>query len=168
MNVKSRYEIYIFLSFNLRYKSSSFVADNMILVLNFNNFTMRIKNLKYYSHVDLNECQFQKIKEKAHNMNKERLWHLYVKHIPSLIRQKCIIGHTSPENELIYRSKSITCIENNVLTTLKRIFECNVPIFNHESESFHYCLILDNRQKFEQQGAMILILMDFDFLFPHF
>lgn len=57
MDFQSWYEFqFKIVAFNMRYKSSSFVANNTILVLNQNSL-MQIKNLKNYSHVILNEHQ---------------------------------------------------------------------------------------------------------------
>lgn len=46
-----RYKIF---TFNLKYKSSSFIANNPVLVMNYNNSVMEIKNFKNYSHFALN------------------------------------------------------------------------------------------------------------------
>lgn len=61
MGVNSWYEFfYKVVSFKLIDKSSSFVTNNMILSLNFNNPVMKIKNLKNYSYFDLNEYRLEK------------------------------------------------------------------------------------------------------------
>lgn len=47
----------------------------MILVLNFNNFIIRIKNANNYSHINLNKYQLEKLKEQIHDLNKVLLRH---------------------------------------------------------------------------------------------
>lgn len=59
--------IWNLIAFNLKYKSSSFIANNAVLELNFNNSAMQIKNIWNYSHFDLNYYQFEKKKEKDYD-----------------------------------------------------------------------------------------------------
>lgn len=60
---------------------SSFIVNNVILVLNFNT-AMQIKKLKNYSHIEVNDYQLQNLKEKAYDLNKKLIYHMYSKLLP--------------------------------------------------------------------------------------
>lgn len=168
MDIQSWYEFQSkIVAFNMRYKSSSFVANNTILVLNQNSF-MQIKNLKNYSHIILNEHQLLKLKENMFRLNNALLHHMYTKQIPSLIKQKCAVRKLPAESESHLHSKLITCIENNMVTLLNRLYECSGCALRHASESLHVCCVFNNREKFNQLGEALLMLIDFDFVISTF
>lgn len=169
MDIHSWYEFqYKLFTFNLKYKSSSFIANNTVLVMNIDNSVMRIKNLKNYSHFDLNENHLEILKDKTYEFNKKLLQHMYTNCLKRLIKQKCRLGYISPEIESALFSKLIMCIENNVLTILNQIYECIGCIFAHESRSLHTCFTFNNREKFNQLGDMILMLVNFEHVVSEF
>lgn len=53
-SVGNKFQYKIF-AFNLKYKSFSFIANNIVLGLN-NNYVMYIKNVKNFSQIEL--CDF--------------------------------------------------------------------------------------------------------------
>lgn len=169
MDINSWYEFqYKIFAFNLRYKSSSFIANNTILVLNYDNSVMRIKNLRNYSSIDLSDFQLEKLKEVAYDLNKNLIHHMYTKQLPYLIKNQCTVAKTPPELELVLTSKLFFAIEKNVLTILNRIYECHACIFNQHSKTLHSCFLFNNREKFQQLGDMVLMLVNLDFVVSMF
>lgn len=165
MDINSWYEFqYKIFAFNLRYTSSSFIANNTILVLSYDYTTMRIKNLRNYSHIELNEQQLEKLKEVAYDLNKKLIYDMYNKQLPYLIKNKCAISNIPPEKEHDLITKLSLSIEKNLLTILNRIYECNGCIFKQHSQSLHQCFLFNNREKFQQLGDMMLMLVDLDFV----
>lgn len=78
IDINTWYEFqYKFFAFNLRYKSSSFIASNTILALNYNNSAMHIKNLKNRSRIELNDYQLENLKAKAYDLNKKVIYQMY-------------------------------------------------------------------------------------------
>lgn len=88
MNLQMRKFQYNFFGFNLKFKSSSFIANNTVLVLNYSNSKMRMKNLKNYSHFVLNDYQLENSKEKVYDLNNKLINHMYSIQLPHLIKQK--------------------------------------------------------------------------------
>lgn len=159
MDINTWYEFqYKILAFNLKYKSASFVANNIILVLNKNNSDVYIKNLKNYCSIDLNNHQLGRLKELAYNLNVKLIYQMYNERLPIVIKNKCKISKLSIENDAM--SKLMLCIEKNIVDILNRIYECHGCIVMHASQSLHACLMFNNLEKFQQLGDMILMLVD--------
>lgn len=72
------------------------------------------------------------------------------------------------EKKLFLHSKLISCIENNVLTIINRLYECAGCIFRHASQSLHPCFAFNNREKFNELGEALLMLIDFDLVISTF
>lgn len=69
----------------------------------------------------LNDNQLENMKEKAYDLNKTLIQHVYEKHLPYLMKQKCKQSNKLLENELDLLMKLISCIEDNVSVVLNRI-----------------------------------------------
>lgn len=170
IDMQSWYEFqYKMFSFNMTYKSASFVANNTILVLNMNNSIMQIKHLKYYCHVDLNAEQLGSLKKMIPKLNKELLNHMYGKHLPCLIKRKCAVKEMTQEESLEVLKILCNCIEENLVSILHRIYECYACISGENcTKSLHPCSTLNNREKCEQLGINILLLVNLDFVLNTF
>lgn len=170
INTKSWYEFqYKIFAFNLRFQSSSFVSNNTILALNMNNAIMHMKHLKNYSHIDLSEKQLECLKKVIHTVNKELLSHMYGKHLPYLIKRNCIVKEMTQEETLVILKTLYNCIEENLVTILNRIYECYACISGENcAKSLHPCTVLNNREKCQQLGINILMLVNLDFVLNTF
>ena len=164
MDLNSWYEFqYKVIAFNLKYKNSSFVANNTIIVLNVDNYIMRIKHLNNFFHVDLNDEQLQSLKNTTAELNKVLLEHMYGKHIPDLIKRKCPTKHMIQEETQI--RTLFKCVEENLVTIISKRYEC-IGCISGESypKNLHMCTALSNREKYEQLGVNILMLVNIDFI----
>lgn len=101
-------------------------------------------------------------------LNSALLHHMYIKQISFLIKQKCAVTKLSAENESLLHSKLITCLENNVMTLLSRLYECSGCVFRHATQSLYSCCAFNNRGTFNQLGEALSMLIYFDFVISTF
>ncbi|GFT86542.1 hypothetical protein NPIL_458281 [Nephila pilipes] len=146
-------------NFNLLYSSSSFVANNNILVTNTNS-QMIVKNLQTNAWIALDDDQLNNLKLGAHDLNEELIDYLYSNYLPKVIQMNYSPNCVKIDDELSLMKSLIISIEESVASVFPKIFECNGCIINHGSQLQHPCITFTNFEKFCNVSDLILILVN--------
>lgn len=93
---------------------------------------------------------------------------MYANYLPPLSKQKFTLDYLPTENVFALFLKLITCVENNVLTILNKIYECTGYLFGHECQSLYSCFVFNNREKLNQLRDKILMLVNFQYVVSMF
>ncbi|GFX76240.1 HTH_Tnp_Tc3_2 domain-containing protein [Trichonephila clavipes] len=115
MNLHSCFDFFrkIF-NFNLLYSSSSFVANNNILVTNTNS-QMIVKNLQTNAWIALDDDQLNNLKHCAHDLNEELIDYLYSNYLPKVILKNYTPNCEKINDQLSLMKSLIVSIEESVL-----------------------------------------------------
>ncbi|GFU52146.1 hypothetical protein TNCV_774881 [Trichonephila clavipes] len=100
-------------NFNLLYSSSSFVANNTILVTNTNS-EMTVKNLQTNAWIALDDDQLNNLKHCAHDLNEELIDYLYSNYLPKVILKNYTPNCEKINDELSLMKSLIVSIEESV------------------------------------------------------
>ncbi|GFY03804.1 hypothetical protein TNCV_1195841 [Trichonephila clavipes] len=146
-------------NFNLLYSSSSFVANNTILVTNTNS-QMTVKNLQTNAWIALDDDQLNNLKHCAHDLNEELIDYLYSNYLPKVILKNYTPNCEKINDELSLMKSLIVSIEESVVSVFPKIFECDGCIINHGGQLRHSCITFTNFKKFCNVSDLILILVN--------
>ncbi|GFS76304.1 hypothetical protein TNCV_4668281 [Trichonephila clavipes] len=146
-------------NFNLLYSSSSFVANNNILVTNTNS-QMTVKNLQTNAWIALDDDQLNNLKHCAHDLNEELIDYLYSNYLPKVILKNYTPNCEKINDELSLMKSLIVSIEERVVSVFPKIFECDGCIINHGGQLRHSCIRFTNFEKFCNVSDLILILVN--------
>ncbi|GFY03805.1 hypothetical protein TNCV_1195851 [Trichonephila clavipes] len=108
-------------NFNLLYSSSSFVANNTILVTNTNS-QMTVKNLQTNAWIALDDDQLNNLKHCAHDLNEELIDYLYSNYLPKVILKNYTPNCEKINDELSLMKSLIVSIEESVVSVFPKIF----------------------------------------------
>ncbi|GFU52145.1 hypothetical protein TNCV_774871 [Trichonephila clavipes] len=147
------------INFNLLYSSSSFVANNTILVTNTNS-QMTVKNLQTNAWIALDDDQLNNLKHCAHDLNEELIDYLYSNYLPKVILKNYTPNCEKINDELSLMKSLIVSIEESVVSVFPKIFECDGCIINHGGQLRHSCITFTNFEKFCNVSDLILILVN--------
>ncbi|GFR25239.1 hypothetical protein TNCT_230691 [Trichonephila clavata] len=146
-------------NFNLLYSSSSFVANNNILVTNMNS-EMIVRNLQTNTWIALDDDQLSNLKHCAHDLNEELIDYLYSNYLPKVIQMNYTQNCVKVDDELFLMKSLIVSIEESVVSVFHKIFECDGCIINHGGQLKHSCITFTNFEKFCNVSDLILILVN--------
>ncbi|GFT35248.1 hypothetical protein TNCV_1096081 [Trichonephila clavipes] len=146
-------------NFNLLYSSSSFVANNNIIVTNANS-QMIVKNLQTNAWIALDDDQLNNLKHCAHDLKEELINYLYSNCLPKVILKNYTPNCEKINDELSLMKSLIVSIEESVVSVFSKIFECDGCIINHGGQLRHSCITFINFEKFCNVSDLILILVN--------
>lgn len=157
------------LQYDLVYATSSFVANNSILVLNTNS-EVHIQNLNAckLQNIKLNENQFELLKQAIPELNKSLINFLFTEYLPYLIRKERRFVIKSCKSENLMMTHLISWIEHDLTSVFKKVFECNGCKRYHINPLNHECITFNNLEKFNQLGHDVLMLVDISSVISNF
>lgn len=162
LTLKTWYRMYQKIqNFNLIYTSSSFVANNSLLVLN-QDGEMILQDMKSMQRIALDYFQLQRLKEISHEFNDLVLTFLFENYLPELIALKLPPSENCQEENVVLDSRIISIIENNLSQIFRKEFECQGCISDCGGQLRHECMTLRELEKYQRLGEFILILVDFN------
>lgn len=114
MNLKSWYWFVQKISdFNLVYNTSSFVANNSILVLCKEGIA-EIRSIRKGWYIQLDEFQLENLTHHLDSLNESVLSFLYKNHLPSLITHKLLPSETRDEEFSLLELRIVSHIEKDL------------------------------------------------------
>lgn len=163
MDFYTWYDFYLKLfQFNFMYTSSSYVANNFILVLNEKDH-MRVQTLNVGDCTFIKLDNFQKtaLTECVREFNQLVIEYVFSKRLPHFIKcERRLLSILSTEEEDNLMLKLVICLENELVNVFQNIFCCNGCIIDHPSQNQHDCLIMSNLEKYNSLGYDVLLMID--------
>lgn len=161
MNLKSWYRFVQKISdFNLVYSSSSFVANNTILILS-KDGVAEITNIQKGCYIQLDEFQMENLKHHIDSFNETVLTFLYETHLPSLIREKLLPSQTCDEDSSFLELRIAALIEQELQQVFKSEYICIGCVHNSPAQLRHACMTARDLEKFVNLGDLSILAVDF-------
>lgn len=154
---------------NFIYASSSFVANNRVLVLSSNSeIYMKMLNNTKLSNIKLKENQLEILKHAIPELNNRVINFMFSEYLPQLIiqKQRCVTKSWKSENSMM--SHLMIWIEHDLTRVFKTTFQCDGCIKNEVHQLNHDCFTLSNLEKYNHLGFHVLMLTDISKIVKNF